>query len=166
MLKTMVLCETGTRALLGAVFGPTPEKETGYAEQLLSLPDDKMLLLNDRGFNSDDFLAKAAATGAQLLVRLKETRTRARWALLPDRSFLTRINGTRLRIIDAHITVTTAKGLRLEGHYRLATTLTDHRRYTAELVELYHERWEIASAFYSLRRGAEAPRQDEDWTMA
>ncbi|MBW8707079.1 hypothetical protein MBT84_46355 [Streptomyces sp. MBT84] len=146
MLKIMVLCETGTRALLGAVFGPTPEKETGYAEQLLPLLDDGMLLLNDRGFDSDDFLAKAAATGAQLLVRLKGTRTPARWALLPDGSFLTRINGTRLRIIDAHIAVTTAKGLRLEGHYRLATTLTDHRRYpAAELVELYHERWEIES---------------------
>ncbi|MFF3632279.1 IS4 family transposase [Streptomyces sp. NPDC002164] len=152
MLKIMALCETGTRALLGAVFGPTPEKETGYAEQLLPLLDDGMLLLNDRGFDSDDFLAEAAATGAQLLVRLKGTRTPARWALLPDGSFLTRINGTRLRIIDARIAVTTAKGLRLEGHYRLATTLTDHRRYpAAELVELYHERWEIESAFYSLR---------------
>ncbi|MFF4675125.1 transposase domain-containing protein, partial [Streptomyces sp. NPDC001279] len=98
MLKIMALCETGTRALLGAVFGPTPEKETGYAEQLLPLLDDGMLLLNDRGFDSDDFLAEAAATGAQLLVRLKGTRTPARWALLPDGSFLTRINGTRLRI--------------------------------------------------------------------
>lgn len=152
MLKIMALCETGTRALLGAVFGPTPEKETGYAEQLLPLLDDGMLLLNDRGFDSRDFLAKAAATGAQLLVRLKGTRTPARWALLPDGTFLTRINGTQLRIIDAHIEVTTVKGLRLDGHYRLATTLTDHRRYpAAELVELYHERWEIESAFYSLR---------------
>lgn len=84
MLKIMALCETGTRALLGAVFGPNPEKETGYAEQLLPLLDDGMLLLNDRGFDSDDFLAKAAATGAQLLVRLKGTRAPARWALLPD----------------------------------------------------------------------------------
>jgi hypothetical protein len=155
MLKIMVLCETGTRALLGAVFGPTPEKETGYAEQLLPLLDDSMLLLNDRGFDSDDFLAKAAATGAQLLVRLKGTRTPARWALLPDGSFLTRINGTRLRTTDAHITVTTAKGLRLEGHYRLATTLTDQRRHpAAELVELYHERWEIESAFYRAQMAA------------
>lgn len=79
MLKIMVLCETGTRALLGAIFGPTPEKETGYTEQLLPLLDDSMLLLNDRGFDSDDFLAKAAATGAQLLVRLKGTRTPARY---------------------------------------------------------------------------------------
>jgi hypothetical protein len=152
MLKLMVLCETGTRALLGAVFGPVPQKETAYAEQLLSLLDDSMLLLNDRGFDTDDFLAKAAATGAQLLVRLKGARTPACWAALPDGTYLTRINGVKLRIIDAHIAVTTAKGLRLQGHYRLATTLLDHRRHpVTELVALYHERWEIESAFYSLR---------------
>lgn len=111
-----------------------------------------MLLLNDRGFDSDDFLAKAAATGAQLLVRLKGTRTPARWALLPDGAFLTRIDGTRLRTTDAHITVTTAKGRRLQGHYRPATTLTDHRRYpAAEPAELHHERREIESAFCTLR---------------
>ncbi|MEW2085900.1 IS4 family transposase [Streptomyces sp. NPDC005283] len=152
MLKLMVLCETGTRALLGAVFGPVPQKETAYAEQLLPLLDDSMLLLNDRGFDTDDFLAKAAATGVQLLVRLKGARTPARWAALPDGTYLTRINGVRLRIIDAHIAVTTVKGLRLQGHYRLATTLVDHRRHpAAELISLYHERWEIESAFYSLR---------------
>ncbi|MFF2936335.1 IS4 family transposase [Streptomyces mirabilis] len=152
MLKIMALCETGTRALLGAVFGPVPQKETAYAEQLLPLLDDSMLLLNDRGFDTDDFLARAAATGAQLLVRLKGTRTPARWAPLPDGTYLTRINGARLRIIDAHVAVTTVKGLRLQGHYRLATTLLDHRRHpAAELVTLYHERWEIESAFYSLR---------------
>lgn len=152
MLRIVALCETGTRALLGAVFGPVAEQEIGYAERLLPLLDDSMLLLNDRGFDTDDFLAKIAATGAQLLVRLKGTRTPARWALLPDGSFLTRINGVRLRIIDAHIAVTTARGLHLNGHYRLATTLIDSRRYPAiELVELYHERWEVESAFFSLR---------------
>ncbi|MDX3416275.1 IS4 family transposase [Streptomyces sp. MD20-1-1] len=156
MLKIMALCETGTRAMIGAVFGPVPEKETAYAERLLPLLDDSMLLLNDRGFDTDDFLAKAAATGTQLLVRLKGTRTPARWAQLPDGTYLTRINGVRLRIIDAHIAVATAKGFRQQGHYRLATTLTDHRRHpAAELVTLYHERWEIESAFYALRHTLE-----------
>jgi hypothetical protein len=46
--------------------------------------------------------------------------------------------------------VSTAKGLRLGGDYRLATTLTDQRRYPAqELIALYHERWEVESAFYA-----------------
>ena len=152
MLRIVALCETGTRALLGAVFGPVADCETSYAEQLLHLLDGTMLLLDDRGFDADDFLAKIAATGAQMLVRLNSRRAPARWAVLDDGSYLTRINGVRLRIIDAQVTVTASGGLQLGGEYRLATTLLDPRRYpAAELVALYHERWEIELAFYSLR---------------
>ena len=152
MLRIMALCETGTRALLGAVFGPVADCETSYAEQLLHLLDGTMLLLDDRGFDADDFLAKIAATGAQMLVRLNSRRAPARWAVLDDGSYLTRINGVRLRIIDAQVTVTASGGLQLGGEYRLATTLLDPRRYpAAELVGLYHERWEIELVFYSLR---------------
>jgi hypothetical protein len=152
MLRIVALCETGTRALLGAVFGPVADCETSYAERLLPLLDGSMLLLDDRGFDADEFLAKIAATGAQLLVRLNSRRVPARWAVLPDGSYLTRISGVRLRIIDAQVTVTASGGLQLGGEYRLATTLLDHRRYpAAELVALYHERWEIELAFYSLR---------------
>jgi hypothetical protein len=139
MLRIVALCETGTRALLGAVFGPVADCETVYAGQLLPLLDDSMLLLDDRGFDADGFLEKIAATRAQLLVRLNSRRTPARWAILPDGSYLTRINGVRLRVIDAQVTVTTSDGMRLGGQYRLATTLLDHRRYpAAELVALYH----------------------------
>lgn len=167
MLKIMALCETGTRALIGAVFGPVATAETAYAERLLPLLNPGMLLLNDRGFDSDAFLAKAAATGAQLLARLDGSRTPARWALLADGTYLTRIHGVRLRIIEAHITATTRKGLRISGDYRLATTLLDHERFpAAELVGLYHERWEIESAFYALRhtleRGLVLRSQDPD----
>jgi len=148
MLRIVALCETGTRALLGAVFGPVADCETAYAGQLLSLLDDSMLLLDDRGFDADDFLAKIAATRAQLLVRLNSRRAPARWACLPDGSYLTRINGVRLRVIDAQVTVTTSSGPQLGGQYRLAATLLDHRRHpAAELVALYHERWEIELAF-------------------
>jgi transposase len=152
MLRIVALCETGTRALLGAVFGPVADCETSYAEMLLPLLDASMLLLDDRGFDADDFLAKIAATGAQMLVRLNSRRVPARWAVLPDGSYLTRINGVRLRVIDAQVTVTASGGLELGGEYRLATTLLDHRRYpAAELAALYHERWEVELVFYSLR---------------
>jgi hypothetical protein len=74
----------------------------------------------------------------------------ARQTCLPNGIYLTGINGVTLRIIDAHISVSTAKGLRLGGDYRLATTLTDQRRHPAqELIALYHERWEVESAFYA-----------------
>ena len=34
-VELMTLCETGTRALIGAVFGPPATGETAYARQLL-----------------------------------------------------------------------------------------------------------------------------------
>lgn len=152
MLRLTALCETGSRALLGAVFGPTSCGELGYAVRLLPLLKQDMLLLADRGFASDDFLTRAAATGAHLLVRLKKQRTPAVLATLPDGSYLTRINGRKLRIIEAHITLTTSEGQRTGDCYLLATTLLDHRTDPATaLVRLYHERWEVESAFYALR---------------
>ncbi len=48
--------------------------------------------------------------------------------------------------------MTGADGSRIADSYRLITTLTDHRRYpAAALVRLYHERWEIESAYLALR---------------
>jgi hypothetical protein len=151
-LRLMALCETGTRGLLGAAFGPTSTGETAYASRLLPLLSAKMLLLADRGFDADGFLNSAAGTGAQLLVRLNPRRRPAVLATLPDGSFLTRLGGLKLRIIEARITVTTSDGRQAGDHYRLATTLLDHRTDPADtLVRLYHERWEVESAFYSLR---------------
>jgi hypothetical protein len=152
MLRLMVLCETGTRALLGACFGPTDRGERHYAQSLLNLLDAGMLLLADRGFDSDDFLAQVIDTQAHLLIRLNARRTPAVLARLPDGSFLTRIGGRRLRIINATITVTCASGQSFTDRYRLATTLLDHRSDpAASLIKLYHERWEVESAFYALR---------------
>jgi hypothetical protein len=56
--------QAGTRALIGAVFGPPAEGETGQARELLPLLDETMLLLIDRGFDGGNFLAAATAAGA------------------------------------------------------------------------------------------------------
>ncbi|WP_405525329.1 IS4 family transposase [Streptomyces canus] len=151
-LRLMALCETGTRALIGAVFGSTHRGEPHYADQLLPLLDDTMLLLADRAFTGDDFLNRAADTGAQLLVRMNARRRPAVWAVLPDGSFLTRINGRTFRFIDVDITATCVDGTRIGDTYRLLTTLLDHRTDPANrLARLYHERWEVESAFLALR---------------
>ncbi|WP_351229049.1 IS4 family transposase [Streptomyces sp. NPDC002133] len=151
-LRLTVLCETGTRGLLGAVFGPSENGETVQATQLLPRLTPQMLLLADRAFDGDDFLRAVAGTGSQFLVRLCAHRRPAVLAVLPDGSYLTRFHDLRVRVIEADITITTSGGQRITGRYRLATTLTDHRHDPAEaLVRLYHERWEIESAFYSLR---------------
>ena len=50
------------------------------------------------------------------------------------------------------MTVTGADGSRIRDSYRLITTLMDHRRFpAAAVVRLYHERWEIESAYFALR---------------
>ncbi|MFJ7908864.1 IS4 family transposase [Kitasatospora sp. NPDC096204] len=152
VLRLMTLCETGTRGLLGAVFGPTAEYETAYARRLLPLVNADMLVLADRGFDGDAFLSDIAATGAQFVIRVGAHRRPAVLALLTDGSYLTRLGGLKVRVIDAMITMTADNGQVLRERYRIATTLLDPRSDPAEtLVRLYHERWEIESAYYALR---------------
>ena len=151
-LSLMALVETGTRALIGAVFGPATEGETGQALSLLPLPDKTMLLLTDRGFDAGDFLAAAAATGAQFLARLTSTRRLPVLRHLPDGSFLSVIGGVKVRIITAAVTVTCHDGTTYGGVYRLAATLPDHRAYPAgALMALYHERREHEITYLALR---------------
>ena len=151
-LALMTLVETGTRALLGAVFGPVGDGETGQARELLPLLDKTMLLLMDRGFDGGEFLAAAAATKAQFLVRLTSTRRLPVLRHLPDGSFTSVIGGVKVRIITAAVIVACHDGTTYGGTYRLATTLTDHRAYPAgALMALYHERWEHEITYLALR---------------
>ena len=109
-LSLMALVETGTRALLGAVFGSGAEGETGQARELLPLLDESMLLLIDRGFDGGNFLAAVAAMKAQFLVRLTSTRRLPVLRHLPDGSFLSVIGGVKVRVITAAVTVTCHDG--------------------------------------------------------
>ena len=152
-LRLMALAETGTRSLLGAAVGTAADRdEATLARRLLVLLQAGMLVLADRAFDTNSFLADVAGTGADLLIRAKSSRTPRVLAHLPDGSYLSRIGGLQVRIIEAGITVTGANGSQITGRYRLITTLADHRRCpAAALVQLYHERWEIESAFLALR---------------
>lgn len=148
----MTLAETGTRALLGAVFGPRAGGEIGWAGKLVHLLDATMLVLADRSFDAAGFMAQVAGTGAQFLIRLKSLRDPPVLRRLPDGSVLSVIGGVQVRLITATVTVTCHDGTRYGDSYRLATTLTDHRRYPAmTLIRLYHERWEHEIAYLALR---------------
>ena len=151
-VELMTLVETGTRALLGAVFGPPAVGETDYARRLLGLLGPDMLVLADRGFDGAEFLAELAATGADFLVRLRNNRRLPVLARCEDGSFLSRLGKHTVRIICADIIVTCADGTRYAATYRLATTLLDPRRYPARvLIALYHERWEHELTYLALR---------------
>jgi hypothetical protein len=151
-LRLMALCETGTRGLLGAAFGPASRGEVTYAHQLLHLLDARTLVLADRAFDSANLITGIAQRRSQLLIRLTSSRQPAVYAHLPDGTYLTRIGDHTFRIIEAHITATCKDGTRTHDTYRLITSLTDHRSDpAASLVRLYHERWEIESTFLALR---------------
>jgi hypothetical protein len=175
-VELMTLAETGTRALLGAVFGPPATGETDYARRLLHLLTAQMLVLADRGFDGGAFLAEVAATRAQFLVRLTSTRRLPVMARLDDGSFLSRLGELTVRVIEAQVSVRCADGTTYTGRYRLATTLADHRRYpAAALIRLYHERWEHEIAYLALRHtllngrvlrsGDPAGLQQEIWAL-
>ena len=151
-LLLMTLAETGTRALIGAVFGSQREGEAVWARKLLPLLDATMLLLADRGFDDGPFLAAVAARKAQFLVRLSSIRKPKMLRHLPDGSYLTVISGVRVRVITARVTVTCHDGTSYGDAYRLATTLLDHRAHPAQaLAALYHERWEHEVTYLALR---------------
>lgn len=150
-IRLVALLGCGTRTLIDAVFGPTTRGETTYTPHLLRSLHAGMILLADRNFGAAKLLAQIAATGAHLLVRLKNGRKIPVLARYRDGSYLSVLGGLRVRVIECEITIATTAG-RHTGVYRLATTLLDHHRYpAAELVRLYHHRWEIETAYLELK---------------
>ncbi|UJB40393.1 IS4 family transposase [Streptomyces sp. A1-5] len=88
LLRLCTLVECGTRALLGAAFGPEDQPETAYASRLLDKLTGRMLVLLDAGFDSADFLLELQDTGAQFLCRSGASRNPLIHRRLPDGSYL------------------------------------------------------------------------------
>jgi hypothetical protein len=154
MLRLVAVLACGTRSVIDAVFGPASTGETRYAQQLVASLRPGMLLLADRNFAAGYLVKAIAETGAHLLVRAKTGAGGPRLPVLtrhPDGSYQSIFAGIPVRVIDAAITIATAKG-QTTGVYRLVSTLLDPARYPAfEMVRLYHQRWEIETAYLELK---------------
>ena len=153
-VRLLALVACGTRTLIDAVFGPTASGETTYAPGLLRSLRAGMIMLADRNFAAGPLAAKIAGTGAQFLIRVRTGTGAPKLPVLArcaDGSYHSRFGGVPVRVIDAQITITTTAGRRT-GAYRLITTLRDHHRYPASsLVCLYHQRWEIETAYLEMK---------------
>jgi hypothetical protein len=154
MLRLLTLVSCGTRTVIDAVFGPVSSGETTYARGLLGSLHAGMILLADRNFGAGFLAAQIAGTGADFLIRVRTGNGSPKLPVLgrcPDGSWLSRFGGVPVRVIDAQVTVVTSAG-RAAGRCRLITTLADPARYPAgEIVALYHERWEIETAYFELK---------------
>ena len=95
-LVALVACRS--RAVLAAALGPSAGRGSGeraLARQLLPALRAGMLLLADRGYYSLSLWREAAATGADLLWRVKGNLPLAAVAVLPDGSWIAEIAGRR-----------------------------------------------------------------------
>src|SRR5215213_4259286 len=164
-VRFVALVENGTHVLFGARLGRYEEGETMLARQVLLALRPGMLCLADRQFFGHALWQEAAATGADLLWRVKRNLRLAREARLADGSYLTTVYpGEKDRRHQAHGIRVRVVEYRLEGVvgaeplYRLVTTVLDPAAApAAELAALYHERWEIEGALDELKthlRGA------------
>jgi Insertion element 4 transposase N-terminal/Transposase DDE domain len=154
LLRLLAVVACGTRTVIDAVFGPIGSGETTYAARLVGSMHAGMLVLADRNFAAGHLLAAIAGSGAHLLVRAKTGRGGPHLPILRrhrDGSYRSTFGGVVVRVIEAEITVTTTADT-VTGVYRLITTLLDDHRYPASaLVRLYHERWEIETAYLELK---------------
>jgi Insertion element 4 transposase N-terminal/Transposase DDE domain len=164
-IRFVSLVENGTHVLFGSRMADYATSEIALAKTVLPSLGKGMLCLADRGFFGFEMWKQAAATGADLLWRVRKYIHLPCEKRLPDGSYLSRIypsqqdqrrgrNGIVVRVIEYRL-----EGVEgAEPLYRLATTILGHELApAAELAALYHERWEIETAFDELKthlRGA------------
>ena len=164
-LRFVALVENGTHVLFGTRCGPYAVGETPLAAEVLAGLHPGMLCLADRLFFGYALWTQAAATGAALLWRGKQNLRLPCEQRLPDGSYLSRIypseqdrrhgrQGVGVRVIEYQLAGVPGA----EPVYRLLTTILDPAAApAADLAALYHERWEIETAFDELKthlRGA------------
>ena len=165
-IRFVSLVENGTHVLFGTRMGPSSTSETVLAKGVFPALTAGMLCIADRGFYGFNCWREAHATGAELLWRLKSNLRLPREENLPDGSFLSTVypsdkdrrarrNGERIRVVEYALEgdVPTLEDKPDEDQlYRLGTTIFDPKAAPAkELAALYHDRWEIESAFDELK---------------
>ena len=158
-VRFVSLVEGGTHVLFGNRVAGVATGEITLARQVISGLQKGMLCLADRNFYGFKLWNQAAATGADLLWRVKTNLRLPCQQRLPDGSYLSRVygsakdfrrrqNGVAVRVIEYQL-----EGVaEAEPLYRLITTILDpDQAPAAELAALYQERWEIETALDELK---------------
>jgi hypothetical protein len=159
-VRLVGLAESGTHAIVAAAFDTRTLDERALFARLIDDFEPGMIVLCDRGFYSYQLWSRAAATGAQLLWRLKSDLTIPVLQVLPDGSYLSELvpriakNNYRrgkirhipdrlripVRVIEYAVTNRDGETETIT----VMTTILDHELApAAELAALYQQRWEF-----------------------
>ena len=163
--RVVALAECGTHAIFEAVLGRYTTSEPELSRQLVTRLQPGMLCLADRGFYSFAAWKLAAASGADLLWRVKDNLKLDPVEDLADGSWLAEVfhsgtdrkrqHPTMVRVIE----YTIDDGGEPCGPFRLITTIIDPVQAPAvELAAAYAQRWDIESAFDELKTHQRGPR--------
>ena len=158
-IRFVSLVENGTHVLFGTQVGDYATGELALAKGTLKYMKAGMLCLADRYFFGFDLWNQARQSGADLLWRVKKNLLLPMEERLEDGSYLSwiyptqkdqrrRRNGVSVRVIEYQLNGVPGA----EPIYRLLTTILEPAKAPAqELAALYHERWEIETAFDELK---------------
>jgi hypothetical protein len=150
MLRLVTLVCCGTRTVIEAVFGSDRRTETAMAAELTSAMRPGMIVLADRHYGYAPTITALAATGADLLIRVRNNHRYPIVGRLSDGSFTSRIGTLPVRIVRVEITTHTRAGDHRET-YQLVSTICDPTCSAVELARLYHQRWEIETSYFELK---------------
>jgi Insertion element 4 transposase N-terminal/Transposase DDE domain len=160
-VRCLFLLEVGTHAIIDAVAARCKGSEQALSHCLLRSLESAMLLMSDRNFFSVNWIASVQQRGAQVLCRLAAGLFTQPSRTLSDGSYLVSLprKGQEpliVRVIEYDLHPVVAAELALlppsrssplakpGQKHRLLTTLLDPEKAPAlELIQLYHERWEI-----------------------
>jgi hypothetical protein len=145
----LALVACGTRTIIDATFGSSSVGETTYTHDLLRALHRGMIVVADRNLAAQTLIAAIVDTGAEVLVRVKTGRNLPVCRRLRDGSYVSRRGPVEVRVLCCEITIATSAGQQT-GVYRLVTTILDPDCPAADIVALYHDRWEIETAFLEL----------------
>ena len=165
-VRVVGLLENGTHAICAAQLGPYTTGEVTLAADVVPHLTGDMLCLADRGLLGFDLWRQAAATGAALVWRAGATFTLPLLERFADGSYRSELrwnsfckSADRTAIPVRVIEYTLPDVPTADATYRLVTTILEPARAPAtELAVLYHERWEMETAFDEFKthlRGAQ-----------
>lgn len=147
------LCEAGTHAIFDAAISPYTCAETTLAWRLLRSIQSNMLVMFDAGLTSFDFVDRVTSANSHVLAPAHANSKHKPCQFLDDGTYLAWMYPNKksrnpsatpvlVRVIQYDIQEPSSP--HCGKHNRLITTLLDPSLYPAlDLIELYHERWEI-----------------------